>query len=435
MESLNEEQRKAVEAVVLNKKNIFLTGVAGSGKSFTINTMVDELRAKEKKVYITASTGVAATLVNGMTLHSWGGIGLGKSNDVQSLARAVKSKNTTYERYLDTDCLIIDEVSMIDVDYFTKLEEVARIIRKNQMVFGGIQLVLVGDFCQLLPVGNMKTRQLIFNAPIWKEVVDQQFLLEKVYRQSDADFLNMLYEIRVGKVSDDTIKKIRSTANNCLKNADGIKPTKLFVRNMDVDKLNQTELVKLPGQSRIYNAIDEIFSNDTKEIEAVKKNSLYWERLEFKVGAQVILLKNLSTEDGLVNGSRGVIESMEEEYIMVRFLNEQVVAIKEETQEFKNQFDKVIFSRKQFPLKLAWALTTHKSQGMSLDYVEIDLKNAFDYGQVYVALSRAKSLERMKVLNFNKHLVKASQEVLDFYKNIRTQPESKKRKLEQFFKK
>jgi ATP-dependent DNA helicase PIF1 len=299
---LNEEQIKAINLVKMGH-NIFLTGVAGSGKSLVINNIVKwgkTTSPKPKVISITATTGVASTHINGCTLHSWAGVGCDMKIPLPSLMKRLNKDKL--KRWRQTDILIVDEISMADYTFIEMLDKIAKLVRNSSKPFGGIQLVFSGDFYQLPPVQDTAEPYYLFNHPIWNELIEKNIMLTKVYRQEDKEFVDMLMHIRDNDVSDELERTIQNTVNNNISNEFGIVPTKLFCTRKDVEEMNLTELDKLPGESLSVPSID-YYKDD--------KMKIVWQQLDkckFKVGAQVLLLINTYFSDyGVVNGSRGVI--------------------------------------------------------------------------------------------------------------------------------
>ena len=431
---LNDQQQKALD-LVANGKNVFITGSAGTGKSLIISKLREWAADNEKEMWVTALTGVAAANVGGATLHSWGGIGLGKS-EPRKHAYYVRKKEKTLSKYIGTDILVIDEVSMSDYNYINTLDSVAKIVRNNlAQPFGGIQIVMCGDFYQLGPVQKKDQVKFLFEDFSWNRIIDVSVHLTKVYRQTQSDFIDILHKIRVGDVDDNVVKAINDTKTHKLKNDLGILPTILYCRNKDVDIINKTNIDSLEGEVVKFKHYDYFENDDAKQL--FEKSFTLPVDLELKPGAQVMLLVNLDIFNGLVNGSRGVVQEIlpkgHEECVTggvkVLFLNGRTEIIKPYRQAFKYDNDKMDDPdrayRVQTPLKLAYALTIHKSQGMSIDYLEIDLYGCFAHGQAYVALSRARTYENLRVFNFSKKNVITSDKVKDFYKNL----ESGKRKI------
>lgn len=429
---LNEQQRKAVE-YVLTGHNIFLTGCAGTGKSFTIKTIVEEMKKRGKNVNITASTGIAATTIGGRTLHSWAGIGIDMEADINKLVNRVLRDEKKCKRWESVDLLIIDEISMVDFKMMEVMDEIAQYIRQSSAPFGGIQLLLTGDFYQLPPVQkDRKEPVYMFECDIWNKLVHKNVLLEKVYRQESKDFVELLTRIRHNSITKDDVDRIKKTIHNNLKNEHGIKPTILYCTRRDVAMVNNTELRKLPGDA-FTSVAHEFYAND--ELKAAYKNNWqYPTELKLKVGAQVMLLTNVYP--GYCNGSRGVVEEIDDPEIKIKFLNGKTLVVKRESIEVKDGADEVVASIEQFPLMLAWCMTVHKSQGQTIELVDIDLAKVFTYAQSYVAISRGVSLDKMRIKNFSEKVVRTNDKVVKFYDSITENQENdlsvkiKRRKLQ-----
>jgi ATP-dependent DNA helicase PIF1 len=436
--SLNDQQLQVIEHVK-NGRNVFVTGSAGTGKSLVIDHIKKTAHKMKKHICVTAMTGMAAANVNGSTLHSWAAIGLGKAEPRKHAFYVKKSENSR-DRYLNTDILIVDEISLADYEYIHKVNAVAKLVRGNiSKPFGGIQIIFSGDFFQLGPIQKNRETKFLFEDYIWPRVIDECVHLTHIYRQRNQEFIDILQQIRVGKVTDNIIKKIDSTKHCKFINANGIKPTTLFCRNLDVDAINKSHLKRVEGESFYNNSIDYYLDDSYKRL--YEKSFTIQQELELKVGAQVMLLININVEGGLVNGSRGVVTKFvrdrsssdvedcdPDEYtgpvmgIGVKFSNGREEVIVSFKQEFRDDGDNMDVPPKafriQYPLRLAYAITIHKSQGLSIDCLEIDLKGCFTHGQAYVALSRATSFENLRVKNFTKKCIITSEVVKNFYNNM-----------------
>ena len=461
---LSEQQARALQAA-MQGKNIFVTGGAGVGKSFVTNLIVKKLKESGRTVQITASTGIAAVNVNGQTIHSFSGIGLGIESKMVLGSKARKNKQIV-NRWRATNVLVIDEISMIKADLFEKVEHVGTLCRtgfgeddtvrkvgKTTGPFAGIQLIVVGDFLQLPPVADRSdTRtgvKFAFECKLWEECAFDNILLTKVYRQSDVVFVNLLNDLRVGRVSEQSSNLLRGAARS-LDKSDPVEPTQLYPFRKDVLGENKRKFDKLPGEIVRYDAEDKASSKQAvRHLESLDKNLQAYKTLETKKGMQVVLLANLNTEVGLCNGSRGVIigyESPNEDNMsdilkdvqnsveerkcvrswmraqhklpMVIFANKITKVIGPHKWDMKVNNGRDTIFRRQIPLAAAWALTIHKCQGMTLDRVIMNLKNVFDDGMAYVALSRARCLEGTQLLGFDPRLVKANPRVLDFYSRM-----------------
>ncbi|KAG7744684.1 hypothetical protein KL911_005315 [Ogataea haglerorum] len=309
--SLSAEQRKVIEMVLYERKNIFYTGSAGTGKSFLLREIIKRLRNRygSSSIAVTASTGLAATNIEGTTINRFSGIGLG-SEPVNKLVGRIKSRRSIVERWKGTKVLIIDELSMIDSIFFDKLNEIAKQIRGSNKPFGGIQLVLTGDFFQLPPVSlsKMGAAKFCFDAVSWKECIDETILLTKVFRQkNDSDLIEMLNALRIGKLSDEIKRKFKRLERPLQYN-DGIYPTELYPTREEVDRANLERLNSLPGRVYTFQSRDNFPPNGNPAIFVKQLDGLMCAKmLQLKEGAQVMYLKNDLEDPQLVNGSIGKI--------------------------------------------------------------------------------------------------------------------------------
>ncbi|EWC48606.1 hypothetical protein DRE_01828 [Drechslerella stenobrocha 248] len=468
---MSEEQSHVLDMVVNEGKSMFFTGSAGTGKSVLLREIITALRMKHKNfdsVAITASTGLAACNVGGVTLHSFSGIGLGR-DAVDQLVKKIRRVPKSKQRWLRTKVLIIDEISMVDGDLFDKLEGVARVLKNNGRPFGGIQLVVTGDFFQLPPVpDNGRAAKFAFEANTWNSCVDHTILLTHIFRQKDAVFASMLNEMRLGALTPDSIARFKKLSRS-LDFDDGLQATELFPTRREVENANNRQLQGLKADFERYTSIDDSPSLDEAAREKLLSNCMAPRVLELKIGAQVMLIKNI--DETLVNGSLGRIVGFltEKMYAMVvendgedalfgsqgadaadmsskhralheRYASEQSrtttapkyplvqwsiadgtqrsTLMLPESWKFELPTGEVQASRKQVPLILAWALSIHKAQGQTLDRVKVDLNKVFEKGQAYVALSRATTQEGLQVLNFDARKVMAHEKVRAFYKSL-----------------
>jgi len=420
---LSDSQNEAFQYYKLGK-NLFITGQAGTGKSFLIKKIIKDCKSIKKEFGVAALTGSAACLINGKTIHSWSYLGHGDKSADYYIDKILK-KFPIKMRYWKTKLLIIDEISMMDIEFFELLDEVCRGVRGNQKPFGGIQVILIGDFYQLPPVLKDKEKQFCFESEIWENSIDVHILLKEIQRQKDTEFQKILQEVRDGNVSQLSIETLIECKFKKLDELCGIIPTKLYSTRKSVDALNQKEFDKLNVDEILDYDVETILlgtkvnkmtSDEIKYLEQqIDKDYPYEQTLSLCIGCQVMLLVNKDVENGLVNGSRGVIIGFEEDRPKVRFMNgmEEVIDYYEWEYEV-NALNKIL--RKQIPLKLAWAITVHKSQGCTLDCVEIDIgKSIFEYGQSYVALSRVKSLEGLFIKDLDIDKIKSHPKVIKFY--------------------
>jgi ATP-dependent DNA helicase PIF1 len=440
-DSLNEEQHIALNRI-LEGESIFITGPGGSGKSYLLEALRKEFKQIGKVLAITALTGCAALLIgtHAKTLHSWAGIGLGKG-DIDSIIRSIVINGRKKKAWINTDCLVIDEVSMMTPQLLEMLDTIGRRVRKcRDKPLGGLQIVLLGDFYQLPPVSNDKN-PFAFQSPLWNQLVKSTVCLKKIYRQSDEVFQKILGEARIGELTDESIAVLKERMNLPWKR-EKIRPTLLFTRNADVSTINQSHFTKLEGECKTYKVrtilpskivpgtLDSFLKTKTTITHALTDEEIQWkvDRLDrdapyekevnLKVGAQVMLITNLNQEIGLINGSRGIITGFNEEGLPLVLFASSDTSIPVKLHSWKAEGD-VDIEREQIPLRLAYALTIHKAQGASLDSVFIDIgTSTFEYGQAYVALSRVRSLNALYVYDFDPKAFRVHPDVKAFYEKL-----------------
>ncbi len=431
---------------ILNGRNIILHGPGGVGKSYNIKKIVAKLRLSMKNVYTTATTGVAAINLSSncfpvSTLHRFAGIGTGQL-ELKELVYRVISEKKSLNRWIKTQILVIDEISMLGAELFDKLDHIAKYVRKNNLPFGGIKLVVSGDFLQLPPVKD----DWVFKSKNWEELDFRPFILEVPYRYDDNEFFYMLLRIRKGEQNEKDIRILnaRVSANKKVSEiirkaesegkCDFVKPTMFYSTKKDVNKYNQIELDKLPGAITEFIAKDSIVTSKKgltlDQYTKILEDDLP-QKIGFKVGAQVMLKVNLSVECGLVNGSRGVVsEIISGEALIVKFINGTIRRV--EIYERKYEDKHAIVIRKQIPFILAYASTIHKSQSSTLDYTVVDLgPTLFTDGQAYVALSRCRALKGLFVSNFYPNRIKADTKAKEYAQLLEKKAmEEEKGKLE-----
>ncbi|MEN8625884.1 AAA family ATPase [Psychrobacter proteolyticus] len=435
-------------------QNVFLTGSAGSGKTYTLNQYIDYLRARRVPVAVTASTGIAATHMNGTTIHSWSGIGIKDEltdRDLSTLSR----KQFLADRLKDTAVLVIDEISMLHAKQLNLVSQVLKHIRKNDKAFGGIQVVVAGDFFQLPPIGSKgetNREKFAFMSEAWLDAKFHICYLSEQHRQvSDAangglDLDDILNQIRRQEVTFEAIAALEATYDQSV----DIKRTRLYTHNLNVNKINDKELASLDGEMMRFEATA---TGDSKLVETLKKTVRTQDELILKVGAKVMFIKN-NAELGVSNGTMGELigfaavkiddkdsndalieddssddadedaagekttkgkkpaakkdkekpkskKPTTQKMPVVRLNSGREVIAEPEEWIIEDETGDVLASYLQVPLCLAWAITIHKSQGMTLDAAEIDLSRTFELGQGYVALSRLKSLSGLQLLGMN----------------------------------
>jgi len=389
-------QQATALKILKSGANVFLTGSAGTGKTYVLNQYIQYLKARKVPVAITASTGIAATHMNGMTIHSWAGIGIKQQLTPRDL-KLMEGKKYLKDKLEAAKVLIIDEVSMLHKSQLAMVDLVLRTFKNSNEAFGGIQVVFAGDFFQLPPIGNqgeLPRDKFAFMAECWVNAGVKVCYLTEQYRQSQNALTNVLNEIRSGAISQSSLTHLAMAKSN--KIADNA--PKLYTHNVDVEKINTEELLKLSGEIKNYKATTK---GNEKLVDTLKNSVLAGETLSLKKHAQVMFVKN-NPETGVVNGSLGIVESFTDEDVpVVRLKTGQRILVEPETWSVNDDKGKVLAEFTQLPLRLAWAITIHKSQGMTLDASQIDLSKTFEKGQGYVALSRLKDLSGLKLLGFN----------------------------------
>ncbi len=391
------QQEKAL-AILKSGKNAFLTGSAGTGKTYVLNQYIDYLKERKVKVAVTASTGIAATHMNGMTIHSWAGIGV-KEFITQGNLVSMKSKKYLKDHLEKVKVLIIDEISMLHKNQLNAVDVVLRYFKNNEEAFGGVQVVLCGDFFQLPPIGHQgetSKEKFAFMSEAWVKSNFAVCYLTEQFRQSDNELNLILNEIRTTGISDKSYQTLKNASENSLDKEK--EPTKLFTHNYDVDRINAEHLATLSGKPKKFKAKT---SGNKKLVETLKNSVLAGEQLEFKIGAKVMFVKN-DAEKRYVNGSMGrILGFTDKGFPSVKLMNGKTITTEIETWSIMDDNGKTLASYNQIPLRLAWAITVHKCQGMTLDSAEIDLSKTFEMGQGYVALSRLKKMENLQLIGLN----------------------------------
>jgi len=437
--ALNSEQTAALKAIQ-SRQNIFLTGAGGTGKSHTIRAIVSWAKDAGIICAVTAMTGCAALLLGQgtKTLHSWAGIGLAREAP-HELAESVKRNRRAARRWIDTQLLIIDEVSMMTPELLEKLDLVARRIRKRpELKMGGLQIVLAGDFCQLPPVSK-GTDSLVFafETATWRNLIDTTVQLVQIQRQRDPVFQALLNEARMGRLSTESLKVLEERMNLPWQDND-IRPTLLFTRNAEVDTINKKNMAVLEGERRRYEVLTVTMDKQIRSsslplspddpqiataLEKLDTDAPYDAQLELCVGAQVMLLVNMDQEHGLVNGSRGVVTGYSPGGLpLVRFLATTGSVVVDRANWWLTDYEGI--GRSQIPLRIAYAITIHKSQGATLDSALVDIgSSTFEYGQAYVALSRVRSLFGLYIWKLDPRKIRAHPTVVTFYESMGSVPD------------
>lgn len=444
--SILTEQQQYIMNLLQNGKNVFATGPAGSGKSFLIGHILQQFPIDSTQVC--SMTGVSTVLLNtdipkgkAKTLHSWSGIGLCNSSRTRIIEKILRNRKCV-ANWLKTKLLIIDEVSMMSKYVLETIEEIGRRIRRNQLPFGGMQVIFTGDMFQLPPIGGSgeDDGKFCFESTLWSDLFkDTSIELTRVFRQQDDEFISILNDVRMGQCSEESVKLLRSRV--------GLKPpsdavmTKLFPTRFNVSQINtleyekllqeefvfppiiQTNIVKHIDDGRPFDAIDaaqclaatpDIIE---KEILMFSSGLSCYDTLKLKIGTIVMCMVNLDVEKGIVNGSQGRIKEFHLGFPVVEFINGYICKI---NYYFWQSNNLPCIAIGLIPLVLSWATTIHKSQGMTLSRAEMNLGNqVFECGQIYVALSRVKSLEGLYLTEFNPYKIKANPRVVQFYHSLR----------------
>lgn len=416
------DQALALE-ILLSGQSALLTGPAGSGKTYVLNQFIKHARAEGKKVAVTATTGLAATHLNGTTIHSWSGIGIHdelpkKHHEGLSKARV--------ESISKTDILVIDEISMLHDYRLDMVDQITRGVRKIDEPFGGLQVVLCGDFFQLPPVtrGARSQGEFVVNSAVWEDFDPVICYLSEQHRQDDDTFLDILNALRANDLR-------RRHAEALLARKGPYDPfvdaTELHTTNVDVDTINADRLRSLNGEEHSYLMTT---SGSKNYVESLKKACLAQEELILKKGALVMCIKN-NPEKKYVNGSLGIVSGFEKgtDYPQVELKNGRKITVTPESWELRDG-DKKRASLAQIPLRLAWAITVHKSQGMTLDAARIDLGKAFVEGMGYVALSRVRSLDTLSLAGLNQMALRVSSDALQIDESLRSKSAKDSRKYE-----
>lgn len=408
--TMNEQQRRACD-LVFQGKNVLVTGGAGTGKTFFLRHLVRDLhqRHPSKSIGITSMTGSSALLIGGTTLHAY--LGMGISKDTMSMMNRIRKfrKRKVWE---ETDVLIIDEVGMLSKEMFQSIDYIAKEFRRNPRPFGGIQIVLCGDFCQLACIDSDK---YCFESDAWSKYIHETVYLTQVFRQhEDTEYARVLEKVRFGEIDDEVRRVLGARVRpfpQC--DANGIEPTKLYPYRKDVSSINTKHLRTLIDEQgeRVY----EFRVQATHKKDSIKKMLGDQAHLTLCKDAQVILTVNLDIENGLVNGSRGVVIGFEMGMPIVRFVHGVVRTIEYYTYHMEED-GKQVSTYMQVPLVLGWAITIHKSQGMTLDYVVTDLFNIFDYGQGYVTLSRVRRASDIFIAKIDFSKLQCDPKVVAFYR-------------------
>lgn len=382
--------------IMMSGSNVFLTGAPGAGKTYVLNQFVGRAMRSGKRLAVTASTGIAASHIGGTTIHSWSGLGILDSLSNDDLKKLGGSDRLA-KRYNGIDILIIDEVSMLHGIRLDMVNKLAKVLRGNDKPFGGLQIILVGDLFQLPPISRgTAALDFVHLSESWQELSPRICYLTEQHRQQGSDKLLALLEAMRLNELDEEHGLILQERTNLVPDEETV-ITRLYSHNIDVDAINQKHLDELPGYSKSFH----MFAKGSKmKLEQLSKSLLTPNILELKIGAEVMFVANNFAE-GFANGSRGQVVDFDGSTPIVQLTNGRKIFVQQHSWSL-NEDGKVRAEISQLPLRLAWAITIHKSQGMSLDAAEIDLSKAFTPGMGYVALSRVRSISGLYLKGLNR---------------------------------
>jgi len=410
------DQQTATE-ILQSGENVFITGAPGTGKTYVIDGYRRFLSQHCLQAAVTASTGIAASHIGGMTLHAFAGLGISDKLTQDDIKKILEKRHVA-SRMNKITTLIIDEISMVLPHTFRSVDRILRAARLSVLPFGGIQVVISGDFFQLPPVRTKKDSEemYVWQTELWKDLDLTICYLEESYRHEDSELTQILDEIRAGEVNEGSREALQSRHNA------SISPdshTKLYTHNIDVDKINAKELQKLPGQAKGFRAG---CTGNQKLADAILGSTLIMPIFAAKIGARVVFIRN-NQEKEYVNGTLGTVVAFEDEtnYPIVEIEDGRHIVATPEEWVREGDRGEIIAGIRQIPLRLAWALTIHKSQGMTLDAAEIDLSRSFEVGQGYVALSRIKNLDGLSLLGANETALEVDNRVREFDNELRQQ--------------
>jgi ATP-dependent exoDNAse (exonuclease V) alpha subunit len=388
-------QRQAL-AVMLGGSSVFLTGAPGAGKTYVLNEFIGRAIRRGKRIAVTASTGIAATHIGGTTIHAWSGLGIRDQLSDWDLAR-LKTNSRLMKRYNSTDILVIDEISMLHGSRLDMVNQLAKMFRENDEPFGGLQVILVGDLFQLPPIVRGGGGQdFAHQSQAWQELSPKICYLTEQHRQTQAGdgLLDLLEAMRRGDVNEMHEEMLKERLGS--EPESDVVVTRLYSHNIDVDSINQRHLQALTGARHTYRMLT---SGAAAKAEQLTKSVLAPMELSLAVGAEVMFVAN-DFAKGFANGTRGRVVAFSGERPIVELKSGKEIMV--EPHEWSlTEDDKVRATASQLPLRLAWAITIHKSQGMSLDGAIMDLSRSFTPGMGYVALSRVRSLDGVYLQGIN----------------------------------
>lgn len=403
--------------VMLGGESVFLTGPPGAGKTYVLNEFVRRAKRKGKDIAVTASTGIAATHISGSTIHSWSGLGIRDElgpRDRQQLAANAK----LVKRYNACDVLVIDEVSMLHGKRLDMVNEVCKLLRKSDKPFGGLQVILVGDLFQLPPVSRgTDVMDFAHLSDAWRELEPRICYLSEQHRQTGDGLLELLEAMRRGEIEDYHEELLRERMGKRPEADNQI--TRLYAHNVDIDTVNNRHLHALQDKIHEYQMATK---GSAAKVDQLMRSVLAPDLLELKTGAEVMFVAN-NVAAGFVNGTRGRVVGFKEDQPLIELLSGRQIPVSLHSWKLEED-GRVRAEVAQLPLRLAWAITIHKSQGMSLDAAEIDLSKSFTPGMGYVALSRVRSLDGLYLAGINRMALQMHPQIYDFDREIRALSET-----------
>lgn len=415
------DQSRALEALS-SSNNVFITGGSGTGKSTLVRHFVQDLNAQGKEIAVLASTGTAAILLGGRTFHSFFGLGILEGGPDLTFDRATRHKGIV-RRLKKTEVVLIDEISMIGAEEFQVAERIARKARANSAPWGGLQIVVVGDFSQLPPVMKRSPESNFFDqspeenqrpwcflTETWKDSEFEFVYMDEIVRSKDSDWNHILNEIRWARISKEAQSVLQSRVTPVGIEFQG---TRLFARRAQVERLNHERLSMLDGEVREFNTI---YMGQARKVDELKRNAPIPETLLLKKGALVMFRQN-DPEYRWVNGTLGTVREFNSKGVRVELLNGKSYDIKPSPFNVLDAEGESVASASNYPLNLAWATTIHKAQGATLDRAHVDLRGVWEHGQSYVALSRVRSIQDLTIEGLGPRVFRVDEAVRDFYRN------------------
>lgn len=419
------EQSTALN-ILKSGENVFITGSAGTGKTHLLNQYIQYLKERRVIPAIVAPTGIAASHLKGQTIHSFFGLGIREVVD-NSFIEILLSRRYLKKRLENFNVLIIDEISMVSPELFSAMDRVLQAFKNSPKPFGGVQVIASGDFFQLPPVSKVpKEKKFAWQSPSWRDLDFRTSYLDVKFRQEDNVLIDILDDIRAGDISEETYRSLQSCHLKELNT--NYKPTRLYTHNIDVDRINYSELEKIKSPAREYTHTSK---GSKKHIDKIFNTAMVMEEVTLKKDAIVIFIKN-SPEQRYVNGTTGVVIGFDKSDGMpiVQTASGDKIFVGYDDWLIEDEYGENIATVSQIPLRLAWAITIHKSQGMTLDAVEIDLSRTFETGQGYVALSRIKSIDGLRLIGLNDMALRVDPLILKIDSRIKSASLRAKEELE-----